>query len=481
MERQLHERLYKATAATERPADVRQALDDFLPNASITVSDRVETARILRRGDQYRIEFGARFLAQELGDDRDLLFVLLHEAYHHVLGHLANVPRDRRGPRAQMITNVAADIMVNRLVCERFFPGGVPLLGRLYNRSSLPECLLIPSGVAKAEDDGTRPSTRRSPPGDRVLSRIRRAFLDALAAGRECPSAFRPMTWQVYRAGWFEETPFEALRRMVSRLLFHVFQDRGKDPSVFRRVLVIGDHDPDVERVEGLPWGMGPRIDEDAIDPFGAGPGGEMEEEELEEPVEPKLSPPLVQAVRLGLDADPNHPRKVFGYASMSSVLYSPGRADYLAMAAGMWPSLFHGARYLQTVDDLRAHVYIDVSGSLDRWAARVYGLVVALSDEIGSPVHLFSTVVVDATLAEIARGLRWTTFGTDFNCVMQHALDHRYRRLVMITDGIGDLDEGLAKGFRTSGGSLFLVLTHGNAQHSPLTAIARRMWELIS
>jgi hypothetical protein len=133
--------------------------------------------------------------------------------------------------------------------------------------------------------------------------------------------------------------------------------------------------------------------------------------------------------------------------------------------------------------DEQRAHLYIDVSGSVNPWIGRFYGLVLALGDEIGSPVHLFSNQVLDMTLDDLARGRVRTTGGTDFDCVVTHALERGYRRIVVVTDGIGDLDSANAEAFRASGASLYLLLMGTGIDVAdtvtPLFALARQTWEL--
>jgi len=132
-------------------------------------------------------------------------------------------------------------------------------------------------------------------------------------------------------------------------------------------------------------------------------------------------------------------------------------------------------------VDDQRAHVYVDVSGSFDAYIGRVYGLLLALAEDVGSPVHLFSNVVEDVTLDELARGLRRTTRGTDFDCVARHVLEHRYRQVVLVIDGMGPLDGGLAEALQAAGVSVFLLLLGSDAGTaaiwSPLPSLAREVW----
>jgi hypothetical protein len=243
-------------------------------------------------------------------------------------------------------------------------------------------------------------------------------------------------------------------------------------------VTFLGDHRPDRERLSDLPWGT-----EDDGGAFGAGHYDDLEEDETGDPVQPSLSPELALAVKRALIEDPNHPRRRAAFTAVTSPVFSPGRSDWPSLSLGFWPTLFHGPRFDTADDDQRAHVYIDVSGSFDAFLSQVYGLILALGDEVGSTVHLFSNQVADATLDELARGLKRTTGGTDFDCVLGHALEHRYRRIVIITDGIGELEAGVGEAFQAFGGSLYLLLLGAEEDMarlwSPLPEMAKGVWGL--
>lgn len=438
-------RIIQAIQASSDPAALEADLDQFLPNATITVSDRVETARISRRGTQVRIEFGRAFLERELGAPEDLLFVLLHECFHHVLGHLSR-PRGRHRPDPvrREAENIAADILVNRAVCELFFPRGVGLLRRLYDERDPVGVLLRPP-----EDGDREPAWRR------FWARLRTEGFDDRVVRK---------AWWIRVQGWFGNIPFEFLTHEVVGLLKRL---GCRAPLVF-----LGDHSRR-NRVTGLPW------DVEGAD---ATRGDAIEEDLVPDDVEPIHDQRVARAVRAALDHDPSNPRRAVVHTPITSPCYGPGRRDYPFLAMGFWPALFHGPRLDRALDEQRARVYVDVSGSFESQQARVFGFLLALADEVGPTVFQFSNRVEEISIREIAEGVRRTTGGTDFDCVLRHALERRFRRIVVITDGIGDLDEANAEAFRVSGASLYLVLIE-RAEHfadlCPLRDLARQVWEL--
>ncbi len=443
----LDRRLVEAVQTATDPDALQQDLDRFLPNASIAVSDKVETARISKAGDRYRIEFGRAFLERELRAPADLLFVFLHECFHHVLGHLDG-PRRPRGPLRRLADNIAADILVNRAVCERFFPKGVGLLRRLYSDAD-PVAVLL------------RPPPREQPGRARAWRRFRLRLREAGFG-----DAVARRAWGIRCAAWDGDVPFPRLAQEVLDLLKRL----GVRPCL----VFLGDHSRR-SPVPGLPW--------DAEDGGqGAGFGDEVEENELPEVVVPERSIPVALAVRAALDRDPNSPRSTPARTPVSSPCFGPGRRDYPFLALGFWPTLYHGPRHDRSDEDLRARVYVDVSGSFRRVQARVFGFLLALADEVGPSVFQFSNQVEEVSIRDIARGIRRTTHGTDFDCVVRHALEHRFRRIVVLTDGFGDLEDANAEAFRASGASLYLVLIDQDpvlGRQGPLADLARQVWEL--
>lgn len=438
----IEDRLLAAVETSKDPDRLRRDLDRILPVCDISVSDRVETAQISERATGLRIEFGRAFLEQRLRDPQDLLFVFLHECFHHVLGHLARFRAVvRSDPVRELAANIAADILVNRAVCERFFPNGVGLLARLYDRGHPIETLLRPP------EDPDRPGLE-----------VRRALREAGFA----PRVIRRIE-RIYTNGWGLDTPFPALVEQVHRLLPQIREHWRLLP------IFLGNHSARGRAIEGLPWG--------------AGESEQVEEDPVADPIEPAPCVPLALAVRRALCADPNHPRRYWAETAIPSPIFRPGRVDWPFLAMGLLPCLYHGARTDRDDSEMRAHVYVDVSISFDSVEAWVFGLILALADEVGPTVYEFSNVVREVAISDLATGRRITTGGTDFDCVIEHALSHRYRQIVVITDGIGDLKASNANAFQASGASLFLVLaeTYGQVarDHCPLTRLAREVFTL--
>jgi hypothetical protein len=128
--------------------------------------------------------------------------------------------------------------------------------------------------------------------------------------------------------------------------------------------------------------------------------------------------------------------------------------------------------------EESRVRLYIDVSGSTRRAWGEVYGMVLHLRAELGEPFYLFSTEVREVSLREMAEGRVETTGGTDFDCVAAPAWWSGFRRLLVITDGMGPLSDGLAQRLKRSGVEVYRVRTLAWGSGG-LDRVARQSWML--
>ena len=83
-----------------------------------------------------------------------------------------------------------------------------------------------------------------------------------------------------------------------------------------------------------------------------------------------------------------------------------------------------------------RVHVYMDVSGSMTEFIPPLYGAIRDCWDWVFPKVHLFSTIVSDITLKELAQGKVKSNSGTDISCVVRHMQENKVQRAVIVTDG---------------------------------------------
>lgn len=433
----LQERVWRAIEFSADPGGLARALQDFMPQCVFGVSEQVQTACISRSAEGMKLEFGKHFLETELSDDRDFIFVLMHEIYHHVLGHLFPSSKDRVSRIYRSLANVAADMMVNRAVCERFFPGGVPLLARMYRSDRLPDALLRPPSNVM-EEAMFRPARR-----ERMVSIFKAALFEIGVDGR-----LANRVWMLYRAAWFRNAPYEfILERLLS--IFARTDTLSLPPFV-----LLGSHDGEL-------GGLGDIINT-GREGKNAGYSDVIEEEEIRIQ-KAAVNSGVAAALRRALEENSNRWR-LNDPVACPGVVCVPGRRDAAFLASGAYP-VFYSANKVAFEPEQLAHVYVDVSGSMKDEIPFMFGVLSQSKELIADPIHEFSNVIEDVTMHEFSQGVCRTTGGTDFDPILRHAMAKNYRQIVIFTDGWASHCDAVFDRFKASGRKLHLVFVDSSAE----------------
>jgi len=117
------------------------------------------------------------------------------------------------------------------------------------------------------------------------------------------------------------------------------------------------------------------------------------------------------------------------------------GRRDATLLGAGFIPVFWRMDRIIQGIKHRGLAMYIDVSGSVCSELPRICGLCHAMRREI-EDIYQFSNKVVKTSIHDMAMGKLNTTGGTDYNCIIDHAVQNQHRRVLIITDGYAGCDD---------------------------------------
>ena len=120
---------------------------------------------------------------------------------------------------------------------------------------------------------------------------------------------------------------------------------------------------------------------------------------------------------------------------SFSLPVLSPG--DRRAALRSLWSPFLPDARW-ETEHTARAgsaHVYLDVSGSMNAEMPLIVSLLGRLATYIRRPFWAFSNVVAPAKI-EQGRLIADTTGGTSLSCVLNHVARTKPRAAIVVTDG---------------------------------------------
>jgi len=141
------------------------------------------------------------------------------------------------------------------------------------------------------------------------------------------------------------------------------------------------------------------------------------------------------EVLRRHLLPDPKSIAKEPAAAHFALPVLSPG--DRRAVLKSLWSPFIPNAQW-ETTHPARAgsaHVYLDVSGSMNAEMPLVVALLGRLRPYIRRPFWAFSDVVAPARI-EQGRLLAETTGGTSMKCVLAHVAQTKPRAAIVVTDG---------------------------------------------
>lgn len=124
-------------------------------------------------------------------------------------------------------------------------------------------------------------------------------------------------------------------------------------------------------------------------------------------------------------------------YKTLPFIPKKPTVTDTLLLAAGCNPVLFRHRKKAYTFDKSLLPIYLDVSGSTMPYIDEIIRLIANVSKELDY-VWGFSTYVVEHTTKQLEEGKIVSSGGTDFNVVLDHAIEKKFEHIVVITDGEG-------------------------------------------
>jgi hypothetical protein len=415
------------------------ALGALLSLLRVEASEDVPTACVsCERRPVLRVN--PRFVKEHCRTDAHLFMLVMHELHHVLLGHT------RLFPRPTPAQNVAFDAVINALLCARFPEQAyTSFFTEQYSQEEGPLRILAP------------PRHREEPD---QLDTLHRTLFAGEATAEE---VFHAITREV----GFEEVSIDGLLGSHEREQHDgTWGTESADPMVVDAIRrIVETWPPPADPIRG-------RSLASVLKPMTVTP-------------ETAIAAAVRKATRDALlgaaDRGCRQSRKTAGAVRALVPLPDPAdRRAGVARGLGATPLLCWSA-----VEDRRgrdegaAHVYLDVSGSMDPWMALLYGALASLRRHIAPGVHLFSTQVETVPLRALRDGVRTTTGGTDLQCVLDHALAARARRILIVTDGyVGQTPQDEARKAEKAGLEVRVLLTPGGWQKD-LEPLATRIQQL--
>lgn len=116
-------------------------------------------------------------------------------------------------------------------------------------------------------------------------------------------------------------------------------------------------------------------------------------------------------------------------------------RRDAALLGAGVMPVFWQTDRIRQRQQKRGVAIYVDVSGSVYGELPRVCGLIHAMRRDVDQ-VYEFSNIVLKTSTRELGAGIIKTSGGTDYDCIVEHAVQAGHKKIIVITDGYAGLRE---------------------------------------
>ncbi len=465
------------------------------------------TASIEKTKTGHKIKFCSNFF-EKLTTNDDLLFVILHELEHKIRGDF-----HRPCPMQvfvykyiwESVFNLATDLMIDAYLYKKLFNNpSPPILKQLYKKKKLFSTLLCPPdiffGPKSVEDpnpghlfpptgkDNLSRQNRREGEGEQKsiarlnscytvsMNRIKSVFKNKVVKflmSKDIKNdniyksvdidnkKVRELTAKVstlYYNVWFDVISFEELMVCLIDFIRCAYSEiKWADDLCIRTSDIdytcIGDH-PYYHELDDYwsKWIRGKGV--------GAGVRNVITNTSIKVEEKKKKCQPLYNAIKAAMTKDGFAVTKHQTVVPETGVVPILGRKETFYVSGGYLPTFYQNCVERVDYTEVSVRVYLDVSGSVIRELPLIYGLLVYAKDTISFPIYTFSNKIEEATLEDIKAGSINTTYGTDFNCVFEHALEHRFRRILIITDGHADLKQYLADEVIKTGLQPFVLFT---------------------
>lgn len=409
-----------------------------------------------------RLLLNPDFVAQYCERDEHLFLLVMHELWHIILAHT------RLYPRATLAHNIAFDAIINAGLARQFEAPEYRGFFEAINKSDeFPGCLLRPPEGWPAHPQYI--DAKDAPPGTRQI--IERLY---------------PLN---NRSRW--SAP---LYEEILNLLREWIKEKIAKGEMLVEPMLIGDHDSQdgdkraledpfirdvLRRVTGKwpppQFAVGKR-----------GDGGDLNDlqNSLGETSEDARRAFLHVLQRcLGARHGEQLRRSRTPIPSIAGLNVMPNARDRMASARqqlGVQGVLWNQpgtvkARVPETPS--RAHVYLDVSGSMNQILPHLLGLLLPYVAHGQAITFQFSTRVEPLPLPQLRRAQLRTTQGTDINCVLQHALAAKptLKKVLILTDGyVGAPQPDLLRQVQAAGLRIYAVLPGESAYTQELHGVAR-------
>jgi len=398
--------------------DIVQELAEI---SKIEFSKEISSAAIGFKNAQLYLWFNPDFFMNYVETSDCLLFIILHELLHKLKGDIFKQFSHTDTPENKILANIAFDLVINKELYYEFFNRSVPLLKRLYASSKeiLLRILTPPEYFSSIPFEKFDNMTVKE-----KLDNIRNQLIEPIKEN----SFIIDKVVELYSAVWFcnsSVTTIYDLLLDIKNLLY------GKDKIKYIFVKLIGNHSENQQENEWEKWLK--KILKKKFSPYG---GAGSKTEELSVIPKLKRSNIFYNAVLKAITPACTHSVLKEKLLPEYGFIPFPGRKETFLLACGWYPLFYPNPVLKKDFDEWKTHIYIDVSGSTFKYWGILYGLILSIKDIISTPIYAFSDDVFELDINDLKNGKVRTSYGTSFDCIVEHATRNGFKRLLIVTDG---------------------------------------------
>ena len=383
-------------------------LERMLELMDLEESHSVKTACV-PIGGKPKILINPDFVEQNCETDHKLFMLIQHELHHVLLGHT------RLFKRISPIHNIAFDAIINAMLCRsQPRPEWTALFRDSYSKNVFPLCLLRPP-----EHFPLEPKFPQGMPQS-VQGIIRTLYYSTDGTFLE---VFELIT-QIYRE---MELDCVGSTECLDELMGNHSEDTGglesgDDPELFDTVRDV------VEK-----WPQPPQ-------PINGRSLNDVLKDECAQEITPKehVVGQIIQAIIRSAKSFGSIPGRFAQYETqfVQQFLPSRDRRAFAMQQVGDLIPIYTAQNPKLTWVQNTVTIYLDVSGSMDRYIEVLLGAIRLARRKIPIDIVIFCTQATSLSLEELEQGKYRTTGGTNAECVWSHLIDNQIVSAVLLTDG---------------------------------------------
>jgi predicted metal-dependent peptidase len=456
--------------------DIRNLLGEVFDGyeRGYVITSRISAVKLFEDNEEYHKkfkqivstmaidDFGTLYVAEEyvnkyLKSIDDLKAILMHELFHQVLGDLKSMKSFKKNDPdlglKQLAVNIAADCRINAFLY--YFLEENKLDNTVFDRmyKSIKDDLEVSDFLLELLHKNSSFSNEEKKKKECIP--LIKIHDDLYSPGVDRQISFQETYHHVLNYLMSEQEKYSKLMAVLNEHLIGNHKFDPSDPSINEKLGQDPDEDTDGDDLpEEEDEGNVGDLMSDIVNGKGDKPPGVSKSAYTSilneaQGIDDKINLEIFK--RLSFDSlfantRMNNITKVKNLVKMPRVPTKLSKRDYFLLMNGVDPLLWYNPSYTEIKVKRMLPIYLDVSGSMYSCLPEIIKLITNISESDLEYVWGFSNKVYKHTMKDLKEQRIKSTGGTDFDCIIDHAIQQQYRSIVVITDGYAYCNKGTEK-----------------------------------